>query len=684
MSDFIKNMKISRAILTVALVPVVIAMVFSGLVVFQAIEKARAFGQLQTLVNLSVKMSALVHEQQKERGATAVFVGSKGAKFTSELAAQRIETNKKRDDLQKYLTTFHAENFDAAFNEKFKGVLSDLAKMDEVRSKVDVFSVSQGEAIAYYTGLNAKNLDTITYMSKISPDPEIVTSIAGYAGFMQGKERAGIERAVGAGSFASGVFEIAALNKFKALIVAQDFYNSLFLSSATPAQKKLFDELMNGDIVKDVQRMRDIAINSNGGAGDMGVPADAWFGAITKKINGLKNIEDALANDLVSQMSQIEKDASSSKWLASLVAGIFILATILLSVSIIRAVNGSFSELVTSTMDLARGNLEARLPQKTANEIGEMVDALEVFQKNGTENRRILAEQETENKAKLLRAQNVDKIISGFEKEIANIVGAVSAAATAMQSTAKSMSATAEETSQRSNTVAAASEQATANVQTVAAAAEEMSASVSEIQTRIKGSNDMVVRAAEQASASDAKVKSLTAASNKIGDVIKLINDIAAQTNLLALNATIEAARAGDAGKGFAVVASEVKTLAGQTAKATEEIALQVRGIQGASSESAVAIQSIAKSIEEVKITSAAISSAVEEQGASTQEIARNVNEAAKGTKDVSSNIGKVSDAAKHTGVSANQVLAAAGELAKNSDRLKLQVESFLKDVRAA
>jgi methyl-accepting chemotaxis protein len=179
-------------------------------------------------------------------------------------------------------------------------------------------------------------------------------------------------------------------------------------------------------------------------------------------------------------------------------------------------------------------------------------------------------------------------------------------------------------------------------------------------------------------------VLALAAAADKIGEVVKLINDIASQTNLLALNATIEAARAGDAGKGFAVVASEVKHLANQTSRATDEIGGQISTVQDAVGKTVDAIKNINGTIEQVRQISAGIASAVEEQGVATQEIARNVQQAAQGTQDVTSNIGGVTDAAANTGVAADQVLSAARGLAQNSDRLRNDVGTFLAKVKAA
>ena len=271
-----------------------------------------------------------------------------------------------------------------------------------------------------------------------------------------------------------------------------------------------------------------------------------------------------------------------------------------------------------------------------------------------------------------------------FETAIAHLVDGVTAAAGQLQTRAQTMAATAEETSLRSTTVSAASEEATQNVNTVAAATEELSASVREIARQVEHSTRMSGAAVSQARDTNVQIQGLAVAVEKIGAVVKLINDIASQTNLLALNATIEAARAGDAGKGFAVVASEVKALAGQTAKATEEISAQITTIQEATAASVTAIQTIAGTITQVNETAAAIASSVEEQGTATREIAVNVAEAARGTAEVTANISGVSAAAHQTGVTAKEMLVAAGDLSSSGETLKRQVDQFLSEVRTA
>jgi methyl-accepting chemotaxis protein len=282
------------------------------------------------------------------------------------------------------------------------------------------------------------------------------------------------------------------------------------------------------------------------------------------------------------------------------------------------------------------------------------------------------------------RQDELNAAVTDFDATMSAVLSAVSSAATEMQETAKVLSASVDETGRRSTAVTAASEEASTNVQTVASAAEELSGSIAEISRQVQESTRIANNAVEEATQTNRTVQSLAEAAQRIGEVVKLINDIAGQTNLLALNATIEAARAGEAGKGFAVVASEVKSLANQTAKATEEIAAQISAIQTATGASVDAIKAIGTTISRVSEIATSIASAVEEQGAATQEIARNVQQAAAGTADVSSNISGVAQAAGETGNATNGVRKASDELSKQADILRAEVDRFFARVRAA
>ena len=273
-------------------------------------------------------------------------------------------------------------------------------------------------------------------------------------------------------------------------------------------------------------------------------------------------------------------------------------------------------------------------------------------------------------------------VVEHFQGAMQGVVESVTSASTELETSAQSMRSTAVSTSQQATAVAAAAGQASANVQTVAASAEELSSTISDIRQRANRSAEIVGEAVDQVRSTGSETERLAGASERIGDVIQLITDIAAQTNLLALNATIEAARAGEAGKGFAVVASEVKSLANQTATATDDIRDQITSIQGATSAVVAAIDGVGATMEQVTEMTASIASTVEEQGAATAEIARSIEEAATGTAEVTTNIAEVNQAADHSKTAAGEVLDAASDLAKQADVLRSGIDSFLLEVK--
>ncbi|MCG8693046.1 MAG: methyl-accepting chemotaxis protein, partial [Minwuiales bacterium] len=338
---------------------------------------------------------------------------------------------------------------------------------------------------------------------------------------------------------------------------------------------------------------------------------------------------------------------------------------------------------------LAAGDHNTEIPgMSRRDEIGSMANAVDVFKKNAIENKRLQEEADKLRQAEIAaeerRKQEMLELAGRFEQEVLSIASGVGSAASQMRSAAESMSETAGTTSEQAREASSATERATANVQTVASASEELSTSVQEISQRVNQAADVANKATEKVDGTNETVAGLAEAADKIGEVVDLITDIAEQTNLLALNATIEAARAGAAGKGFAVVASEVKSLASQTAKATDEIAGQIGGIQQATSGSAKAIDDIARTVRSISEISATIAAAVDEQNAATGEISRNIQEAATGTQSVSDSIAKVSAATGQTGESAKQVLASATQLTDQARALQAEVHNFLGEIRAA
>ncbi|MDF2366730.1 methyl-accepting chemotaxis protein [Sneathiella sp.] len=439
--------------------------------------------------------------------------------------------------------------------------------------------------------------------------------------------------------------------------------------------------------------------------------ADEQFHALYKEFDELTTLWNEMGEESLAEATTAIKNIEITFIVIAVLALVISCAVTYVTMRMItRPIIG-----ITDVMaKLAEGDSTVEIgSQDQKDEIGEMARAVQVFKDNALEQQRLEAEakrsveeraeheraerereakreaderarEQAENAAKQERAEKISGLIANFEGRVQEVLETVIHAVRELQDTANSMTQTAGSSQELSEAVAAASEEASANVQTVAAAAEELTSSINEISRQVQQANNVSEQAVTEAASSSTSVSKLAETARKISEVVNMINDIAGQTNLLALNATIEAARAGEAGKGFAVVASEVKSLATQTARATEEIGGQINDMQFATEEAVSAIGNIDGVINTIRESTVSISSAIEEQSAATNEISRNVQEASSGTSEVSAKIGEVSTKAGETGAAASQVLSASTRLEELSGNLRQDIDSFLKEVRAA
>ena len=422
--------------------------------------------------------------------------------------------------------------------------------------------------------------------------------------------------------------------------------------------------------------------------GDMETARQA-YAAMAKNYSAHRAIINQIVTATNTENDRIQSAADASDrtytiiiWsVAAIVFALLVGALVWLSLSVVR----SITRITASMTRLAQHDLTTEIEGLgRKDEVGEMADAVQIFKTSMAEADRLKREQEKAQRLAAERSANVDRLTQEFERRVQGVVQAVADQAVEMQASAQSMSAIAEESTKQASAVVGASEQSAANVQTVASATNQLSGCIAEVRRQVVLSSQVAATAVSEAGKANEMVQGLLGASQKIGEIVALINDIADQTNLLALNATIEAARAGEAGKGFAVVAAEVKNLATQTSRATEEIGDQITGVQGATKDAVRAIDSIGKIIGEIDQITATIAVGVEEQGVATREITRQVEESAKGAREISANISGINNSATGTGTAANQVLTSARSLSTQSQALREMVQAFLSQVKAA
>jgi len=681
----LERVRFKHKLIILLIIPLAGLFYFSTAGLLERSGQMQEMSSLQSVSTLSVHLSELVHETQKERGATAGYIGSDGTEFEAALLEQRKSTDNKRDELRRFLDAFEDSMLSKEIDAQLGLGLSSLEEIEERRGAIDSLSVSADKAIAYYTGMNTAFLNTIAELAQLSNEGEIVRRASAYVNFLFGKERAGIERAVLSNTFAADGFAEGMYRKFGSLVTAQEVYLDVFHSFATAEQRSYFQQKMDSEVVEEVEAMEERAFD-RAGLGNFGVDSTYWFDRMTEKINLLKDVEDKLSSDLVETSEMFYERARDQLILFVLITTVILLVTAVVAFVIARGIlkqlGGEPAEMERIAEEVAKGDLYIKLEDEGQTRGKEstgvyrsligMLDSL----KMKADVLQSIADKDLT--VEVQKASDRDV----FGESLITMKNSLNEILLQVFSAVDQVNNGADQISQASQSLSQGATEQASSLEEISSSANQISGQSKQNAENATEANGLAKKATEDAENGNAQMRELTevmeqvnASSDEIHKVVKVIDDIAFQINLLALNANVEAARAGKYGKGFAVVADEVRNLAVKSTDSVKETTKMVDETVNNIRQGTAATQATARQLTAIVEGSGKVANFLEE-------IAQASREQAQAIEQITEGLDQIDQATQASTASAEESASASEELAGQAQQLRSMVAQFKLDQR--